>query len=126
MMPDLRVNPVSEIDHGRALRKIEHVALGREDEDLLGEQVVLDRREKLLRILEILLPFDQPPQPREALGLAHLGRAALLVAPMRRDPLLGHLDASPRVRICTSIRCARGPITVVCSDWYMLTLGSAM
>ncbi len=30
------------------------------------------------------------------------------------------------VRICTSMRSPRGPITVVCSDWYRFGLGSAM
>ena len=70
MMADLRMNPIGEIDHRRAQRKIEHVALGREDENFLGEEIVLDGREKFLRVLEILLPFDQPPQPREALGFA--------------------------------------------------------
>ena len=30
------------------------------------------------------------------------------------------------VRICTSTRSPKGPITVVCSDWYMFGLGMAM
>ena len=30
------------------------------------------------------------------------------------------------VRIWISMRSPRGPITVVCSDWYMLGLGIAM
>ncbi len=30
------------------------------------------------------------------------------------------------VRICTSTRSLSGPITVVCSDWYMFGLGIAM
>ena len=30
------------------------------------------------------------------------------------------------VRICTSTGLLSGPITVVCSDWYMLNFGTAM
>ena len=84
------MNPVGEIDHARALGKIEHVAFGREDENFLGEKIVANGGEKFLRIFQILLPFDQPPQPRETLGIALLGRHPLLVGPMRRDSFLGH------------------------------------
>ena len=93
MVSDLRMDSIREIDHGRAERKIEHVALGREHENFLGEKIVLDRREKFLRVLEILLPFDQPPQPREPLGIFFLevARVAVLVAPVRRDSFLRHL-----------------------------------
>ncbi len=31
-----------------------------------------------------------------------------------------------KVRICSSTGLPSGPITVVCSDWYMLNLGIAM
>ncbi len=31
-----------------------------------------------------------------------------------------------RVRICSSTGLPSGPMTVVCSDWYMLNLGIAM
>jgi hypothetical protein len=31
-----------------------------------------------------------------------------------------------RVRICSSTGLPSGPITVVCSDWYMLNFGIAM
>ena len=125
MMADLGVDAVGEVDDRRALRKIEHVALGGEDEDLFGEEVILDGGEELLRILDVLLPLDQAAQPGEALGLAQTRRSAFLVAPVRGDAFFGH-PMHLGVRICTSIRCPRGPITVVCSDWYMLTLGSAM
>ena len=32
----------------------------------------------------------------------------------------------PQVRICSSTGLPSGPITVVCSDWYMLNFGIAM
>ena len=32
----------------------------------------------------------------------------------------------PRVRICSSTGLPPGPMTVVCSDWYMLNFGIAM
>ena len=91
MLADLGVDAVGEVDNGRALRKVEHVALGRKDEDLFGEEVILDGGEEFLRVLEVLLPFDEPAQPGEALGLAQFAGAALLVAPVRGDSLFGDL-----------------------------------
>src|SRR6202011_3314721 len=91
VMAHLRVNSIREVDNGRALREVEQITLGREDEDFFGKEVVLDGREEFLRIVEVLLPLDKSSEPREALGLAQLGGAALLVVPMRRDSLFGHL-----------------------------------
>ena len=90
MLPDHRMNPVGEIDHGRAGRKIKHLALGRENENLGGKEVVLDGREELLRVFQILLPFDQAPQPCEPLGIAQALPVTFLVGPVRRDSLFGH------------------------------------
>src|SRR5579885_2455919 len=92
MVSDLGVDAVCEVDYRSALRKIEHIALRREDEDFFRKQVILDGREEFLRILEILLPFDKPPEPREAFGLAQVAgaRPALLVAPVGGDSFLGH------------------------------------
>ena len=58
MLADLRMDAIGEVDHGRAERKIQQVALRRENEDLFGEEVILDGREKFLRVLQILLPLD--------------------------------------------------------------------
>ena len=63
------MDPVGEVDNRGAAWKVQYVALGREDEDLLREQVFLDGGEELLRVLDVLLPFDQTAQPGEALGL---------------------------------------------------------
>ena len=90
VLADLRVDAVREVDDGRARREVEQVALRREGEDLLVEEVLLDRAHELLRVLEVLLPVQQLAQPGEALDL--LRRAGLvlaLVAPVRRDAGLG-------------------------------------
>ena len=91
MVADLGVDSVREVDHRRAERKIEDVTLGREDENFLRKQIVLDGGEKFLGVFEILLPFDQPPQPCKPLGILELLGVAVLVAPVRRDSFLGHL-----------------------------------
>jgi hypothetical protein len=44
---------------------------------------------------------------------------------VRGDAELGHA-VHVGVRIWISMRSRSGPMTVVCSDWYMLGLGSAM
>ena len=43
VVPDLGVDAVGEVDHRRARREVQHVALRREDEDLVAEEVHLHR-----------------------------------------------------------------------------------
>ena len=46
--------------------------------------------QKFLRILQILLPFEQLAQPGESLYIADLKIFAFLVAPVRGDPFFGY------------------------------------
>ena len=90
MVPDLGVDAVGEVDDGRPEREGEQVPLGREGEDLLGEQVLLHRAQELLRVRELLLPLEHLAEPGEALPVAALGAARLLVAPVGGHAVLGH------------------------------------
>ncbi len=91
VMPHLRVDPVSEIDHRGALGKIEQVSLGRKDVDRVGKQVLFNAVEKLLRILQVLLPFEELAQPGESLHVVELKIFDFfLVAPMGRDAFFRH------------------------------------
>ena len=127
VIAELRVDLVGEVDRRRAAREDAHVALGREDVDLVLEEVDLHALEELGRVLELLLPLEQLPEPREALRVL-LGDAA------RLRSLYFQCAAMPRsatrciscVRIWISMRSRPGPMTVVCSDWYMFGFGSAM
>ena len=80
-----------------------------------------------------MLPVEQRPQPLE---LAVADRAAPWVVspPWLGSSLYIQWAATPnsarscisRVRIWISSGLPSGPITVVCSDWYMLNFGIAM
>ena len=50
---DLAVDRVGEVDRRRAARQVDHVALRREHEHLVGEQVDLHRLEELVRVVEL-------------------------------------------------------------------------
>jgi hypothetical protein len=71
-------------------RQHAHLALRREAVDLLRVEVELQRVQELVRVLDLLLPLEQLPQPGErAVVLVDAG-AALLVLPVRGNALLGH------------------------------------
>jgi len=83
MVADLRVDGVGEVDRRRALRQLDQVALGREAEHLVLEQLQLGVLQELLRFLGVVDDVDQLAQPAELLALGHL--LALLVGPVRRQ-----------------------------------------
>ena len=88
VMADVGVHGVGEIDHRRPARQGHDLAFGREDIDLVGEEVDLDVFEELGGI--VALHFEQGLQPLVRLDL-EVGAALLdvLVQPVRRDALLG-------------------------------------
>ena len=100
------------------------VALRREDEDLLLEQVDLERLHELPRILELGLPLEHLAQPASARRSVLAARRPPCSASARRcrTPRCG---ASPRCGSGSRAGGPTGPMTVVCSDWYMLNLGMA-
>ena len=142
---DVGVDRVGEVDRGGAVREGDDLAARREDEDLGAGQVVAERVEELGRVLGLALPVDELAQPGHLGGVLarlDLGLAARLVGlPLARTgpwacmsslyfqcaatPYSARL-CMPQVRICSSTGLPPGPMTVVCSDWYMLNFGIAM
>ena len=125
---DVGVDLVGEVQRGRARRQRLDLPLGREHEDLVLEEVDLQRLHELLGIGEVLLPVQKRAQPLELVLPADGGRCArdlaLLVHPVRRHAELGHVVHLPGADLDLQ-RPSFGPITVVCSAWYMLNLGIA-
>ena len=90
VVPDVGVNAEGEVDWSRPRGEVDDVALGREDEDLVLEQVDLHRVHELSGVLQFLVPLQQLAQPGELLLEPWIGLLApLLVAPVRRDAVLG-------------------------------------
>ena len=93
-MADLRMNAIGEIDGNRSFRQVDDIAVRREDEDLIREDIDLERLEIFARIAELLLQVDHLPQPAHLLidGAARRRAAPLfLVLPVRRDAVLRDL-----------------------------------
>src|SRR5206468_5292788 len=87
----LGMHAVTKIDRARALREVEELALRRERQHLLAEELLLHRAHELLRVFEMLLPLEDLPQPGEPLDLLGTTDVALsLVAPVRGDAALRH------------------------------------
>src|SRR5438046_2966979 len=61
VLADLRVDRVGEVDRRGTLGESLHVALGREDVHLVGEQVDAHGVHELARVLHVLLGLDQLP-----------------------------------------------------------------
>src|SRR5690606_31742601 len=88
--PDLRVHRKRKVDRRCATGELLHVALRREDEDLVLEQIDPEELHELLRLARVLLPLEDLAEPGERLvDLVARAVRALLVAPVRRDTVLG-------------------------------------
>ena len=87
---DVGVHRVGEIHRGRAARQRQDPALGREDVDLVGEEVDLHVLEEFLRVARLVLDLEQRLQPAVGL-LLQLGElvGVVLVEPVRGDARLG-------------------------------------
>ncbi len=89
-MADFGVDAVGEIDGVGACRQIDDVAPGSEYEDFVGEDVEPDGLHEFPRVAEVLLPFEQLPQPGQLLLVILVGAfAAFLVAPVGGDAVFG-------------------------------------
>ncbi len=86
---DVRVDGEGKIHRRSPAREALHIPLGGEDEDLVGEQVDLDRLQEFLGVLEVLLPLHQLAKPGELLIVFRDERLAFLVCPVGRNPFLG-------------------------------------
>ena len=85
--PDVGVDGVREVDRRRAGGEHLHLALRREDVDLLGEEIRPEAPHVLAGILIVALPVHERFHPRQPLVVG-LGGAAPLVEPVRRDSVL--------------------------------------
>ena len=86
-----RVDPVREVDGSRAGRQLLDLVLRRVHEYLVVEKVGLERFHELVGG-PFSAPLQQLAEPRQALLEAQvLVGAALLVAPVRRNSVLGYL-----------------------------------
>src|SRR5215211_8147145 len=83
---DLGVHVVGEIYGRRRARKADHIALGRKDEDLIGDELTLQRLHEVAGVGRFLLPFHHALEPGQAVHLTI--RKAVLVHPVRRDAIL--------------------------------------
>ena len=63
VVTDLGVDRVGEVDRGRADRQADHVSPRREHEDLGAVDLEAQRVEELARVLDLVLPVEQLPQP---------------------------------------------------------------
>ena len=87
---DFGVNRVSEVD-GRSIARQHHdFSLGREGVNLFGIKIDFQGGEKFVGIADIALPFDDLPQPCEALLVLRRDRA-VFVFPVGGDAFLRHL-----------------------------------
>ena len=112
---------VGKVDGRGAGGQGDDLALGREDEDLVVEHVDLERVDIVVG-LDVLLVLQQTPAyPLEFLLRARR-RACCLYFQCAATPYSAVWCIS-QVRICTSKGMPCEPMTVVCSDWYMLGFG---
>ncbi len=88
-MPDLSVHAVGEVDRAGAGGEVDHVAIGREDEDLVVEQVHLEEFEELVALREVGLKLDDLAEEGDLVVGAD-GALSLLVAPVGGDAVLRH------------------------------------
>ena len=90
---DVGVDAIGEVERRRAGRQVLDVALGREHEDLVLEDVELDALDELgrVRLRDVALPVHELAQPGELGVVLAVGLGAFLVAPVGGDADLGHL-----------------------------------
>ena len=63
LVADARVNGVGKVDHRRALRQDDDIALRREDKDLVAEDVDLERIHELVGVLRVVLDLKEAGDP---------------------------------------------------------------
>ena len=57
------MNGIGKVDHRRALRQDDDVALRREDKDLIAEDVDLERIHELVGVLRVVLDLKEAGDP---------------------------------------------------------------
>ena len=107
---DVGVDAVGEVERRRAGRQVLDVALRREHEDLVLEDVELDALDELgrVRLGDVALPVHELAQPGELRVVLAVGLGAFLVAPVGGDADLGHLVHLGRSGSGSRAACRRG------------------
>jgi hypothetical protein len=80
---------IGEIQHGSAVRQIEHLALGGQQVDAILEQIGAEAGEQGVIVLAVLLRLQQLAHPGDLALEAGVAAAAFLVAPVRSHAQLG-------------------------------------
>src|SRR5215468_10775932 len=84
------MNRESEVDGSGSTRQVYDLAFGSEAVNLVWIQVQLQCVQELARVLDLLLPLDEPFEPDECLVFVGMSSAAaLLVLPVCGDSFLG-------------------------------------
>src|SRR5215204_6189897 len=89
LVADVSVYRVGKVDRRRPTRQRAHLALGREDVDLLGIEIDLQVLQELGGIAYLLLHLEELTHPLEIAFVAVVADAAFLVLPVRRDAFFG-------------------------------------
>ena len=114
-MTNVRVNAIGKVEGRGARGQVLDIALGCEHENLILENVGLDRLDEFSSAGHVVMPFHELPYPTQSLLELLVLAPALLVSPVRRQAELRSL-----VHLWVRIWISRGlpPIhmTVVCSD----------
>ena len=105
---DIGVDAVGEVERGRAGGQVLDVALGREHEDLVLEDVELDPLDELGRIADVALPLHELAQPGQLGVVLPIGLGAFLVAPVGGDAHLAEPGASCWSGSGSPAACRRG------------------
>ncbi len=86
---DIGVDLVGEIEGSGTGRHADRVALGREDENTLREDVALDAFDEFLGVFDILAPFHQGTQVLDHIVELFVGGSPFFVTPVGGDAVLG-------------------------------------
>ena len=103
VVAEVGVHPVGEVERRRAAREGEDLPLGGEDVDLVRIEVDLERGQERARVLHLLLPLQELPQPDDV-GIARH-------APRRAPPCSSSGRRSPPRRSRPSRGCGSAPRT---------------
>ena len=89
-MSDVGMNAIGKIDRGGTFGKGFHVSFRGKNIDLLGKEFHLDGVHEFPGILQLLLPFEELPEPGKTLHILFVVSLPLLVLPVGCDARFGN------------------------------------
>src|SRR5690554_1205195 len=94
VVTDIGVYRIGKIDHCGPLRQLHDIAAGRENVDIVREQVVLDVLDELQRVTGMALHLEQTLDPLPGAGVAAFGNGVIglpsLIEPVGGNAIVGH------------------------------------